>query len=269
MIHRLGLLGIICLAFPGACLSQVPPSIPVAPSAGPAPLDGYLQRWEQEMQRIQTLVAQLRLVEKDKTFQTASTSIGVAKYMKTGSGNQTINLALLELRKENRNDPDRKFICTGTYLYEMSFDQKVIRAFELPKPKPGQVADDNFLSFLFGMKAQDAKARYDLKLSKEDQWYAYVEIVPRTAQDRADFQRARVVLNRTNFLPRQLWFEKSNGDEVTWDLPRLDPGVVVDRREFDPPGVPQGWRVLEEVVKPGAVAPAAPSIQPKPGRTGQ
>ena len=112
MIHRLGLLGIICLAFPGAGLSQVPPSIPVAPSAGPAPLDGYLQRWEQEMQRIQTLVAQLRLVEKDKTFQTASTSIGVAKYMKTGSGNQTIKLYYDA--SDGVTDPSNLTICKNT-----------------------------------------------------------------------------------------------------------------------------------------------------------
>lgn len=268
MPHRLGLSGLVFLCLPMAGFGQAPAPLPVNPGSGPAPLDGYLQRWEQEMQKVQTLVAQLRLVEKDKTFQTASTSLGVAKYMKAGSGNQVLNLALLELRKETRNQPDRKFICTGAYLYEMNFDQKVIRAFELPKPKPGQVADDNFLSFLFGMKARDAKARYDLKLAKEDQWYAYVEIVPRTPQDRADFQKARVVLNRTNFLPRQLWFEKSNGDEVTWDLPRLEPGTPVDRREFDPPGLPQGWRVLEETIKPGVAPSPTPAGQPKPGRSG-
>jgi len=260
MFHRITSILFVGVIIQAKSYSQSPPAIPISPPAGPAPLEGYLQRWEQEMLRIQTLVAQLRLVEKDKTFQTVSTSLGVAKYMKVGVGQQSVNLALLELRKENRNDPDRKFICTGTYLYEMSYDQKVIRAFELPKPKPGQVADDNFLSFLFGMKAQDAKARYDLRLSKEDQWYAYVEIAPRTPQDRADFQRARVVLNRTNFLPRQLWFEKSNGDEVTWDLPKLDPGLPIDRREFDPPGLPQGWRVLQETVKPGAVSPSTQPV---------
>jgi hypothetical protein len=47
---------------------------------------------------------------------------------------------------------------------------------------------------------------------------------------------------------------------VTWDLPRLDPGAPVDRREFDPPSVPQGWRVLEEAVKPSV---AAPPVQPR------
>ena len=261
MIRRFFAIFAVCAMVPAVSLGQtgIPPAVPV-PMAGPAPLDGYLQRWEQEMLRVQTLVAQLRLIEKDKTFQAASTSIGVAKYMKVGSGAQAVNLALLELKKENKNEPDRRFICTGTYLYEMSFEQKVIRAFELPKPKPGQVADDNFLSFLFGMKAQDARARYDMKLVKEDQWYAYLDVLPRTPPDRADFQRARVVLNRTNFLPRQLWFEKSNGDEVTWDLPRLDPGAPVDRREFDPPSVPQGWRVLEEAVKPSV---AAPPVQPR------
>ena len=41
------------------------------------------------------------------------------------------------------------------------------------------MANDNFLSFLFGMRAAEAKRRYDLKLEREDQHYYYIMVLPR------------------------------------------------------------------------------------------
>ena len=83
-----------------------------------------------------------------------------------------------------------------------------------------------------------------LKLAKEDRWYIYVDIAPRNKADRGDFSRARLVLNRDTFLPRQLWFEHANGNEVTWDIPQLKSGVTVDRRFFDKPTLPPGWKLV-------------------------
>src|SRR5262249_45575429 len=148
---------------------------------------------------------------KDKTFDTVQKFTGFAQYMKAGAGATGMNLAMLELRPEGKGEISHKFICTGTFLYQFLPAQKEVRAYELPRPKPGQVAEDNFLSFLFGMKAEEAKRRYDLRLAKEDQWYVYVDILPRFPRDKADFQRARIVLNKDSFLPRQLWFEQPNG----------------------------------------------------------
>src|SRR5262249_32257012 len=152
--------------------------------------------------------------DKDKVFQTASKYAGYAQYMKAGNGPTAQNLALMEMKVAGKTDVAEKFICTGTFLYQFLPAQKEIRRYELPRPKPGQVADDNFLTFLFGMKADEARKRYDLTLTKEDKWYIYIEVKPRFAADRADFARARLVLNRDSYLPRQLWFEHGNGNEV-------------------------------------------------------
>lgn len=237
-----------------------PPAAPPAATPPNPALDRHLVRWEQEMQKVQTLAALLNLSEKDKTFDTVQKFSGYAQYMKTGTGATGTNLAMLELRPEGKNDISHKFVCTGTFLYQFLPAQKEVRAYELPKPKPGQVAEDNFLSFLFGMKAEEAKRRYDLRLAKEDQWYIYVDILPRFPRDRADFQRARIVLNRDSFLPRQLWFEQPNGSEVTWDLPRLQVNAKVNRTDFDAPRLPQGWKMTQvpqnadlppRVVRPG------------------
>ncbi len=229
------------------------PATAAAPTADPA-LDQHLLRWEQEMQRVQSLAALLNLTERDKTFRTEQKFSGFAQYLKAGNGPGSLNMAMLELRQPGRQEIARKYICSGTFLYEFLPAQKEIRAHQLPPPKPGQVADDNFLSFLFGMKASEARRRYDLRLAKEDQYYIYVDIAPRDARDRADFQRARIVLNRDSYLPRQLWFEHANGNEVLWDIPRIQNGARVNRADFDAPRPPAGWR-LSQVPLNGEVPP--------------
>src|SRR5947199_27600 len=85
---------------------------------------------------------------------------------------------------------------------------------KIPSPPPGQVSDDHFLTFLFGMKAEQAKQRYELKVTREDQYYIYLDVTPRSPQDRSDFVRAQLVLSKESFLPRQLWFEQPNGSTI-------------------------------------------------------
>jgi TIGR03009 family protein len=229
---------------PGQAQPALPPGQQPAPPAAPPldsehnPLDKFLLRWEQEMKNVDTLAAQLSRVEENKTFQTVDVFVGTARYMKP-------NLASLEMQKKDKPDQTQKFVCSGQMLYEYAPAQKEIRAHPLPAPKPGQVSDDNFLSFLFGMKAEEAKRRYDIKVAKEDQWYVYLDVLPRFDADKADFQRARLVLNKDTFMPRQLWFEQPNKDTVTWDIPKIETKVPLKREEFLVPAVPQGWTMKQ------------------------
>ncbi|MBY0522507.1 MAG: TIGR03009 domain-containing protein [Gemmataceae bacterium] len=226
-----------------------PPAAQPPAANNPARLDQLLNRWEQEMKNIQTLTADLNRTMLDKTYQGTDVFTGTAKYMKP-------NLAMLELQKKSNAQVFEKYICSGTFLYEWVPGNKVIRAHELPPPKAGQVGDDNFLSFLFGMKAEEAKRRYDLKLVKEDQWYVYIEVLPRFPADKVDFQKARLVLNQSNFLPRQVWFEQPNGNEITWDIPKIQSGTQIKREDFAPPAtLPQGWNIIR-VPRADAAAPA-------------
>jgi len=207
-----------------------------APALDPARnrLDALLLRWEQEMGKVQTLAVQCTRTTVDKTFQVTDVFEGTAKYMKP-------NLAMLEMQKKDKPQVFEKYVCSGAFLYEYAPQTREVRVHELPGPKPGQAEGDNFLSFIFGMKAEEAKRRYDLQLVKEDQWYVYLEIKPRLPADKADFQKARLVLNNQTFLPRELWFEQPNGNEVKWDLPRVDNGAKLSRVDFTAPATPPGW----------------------------
>src|SRR5436305_14003908 len=83
---------------------QAAPAAPAAPTPGRSALDGYLLRWEQEMQKVQTLAAQLARIDKDKTFQTTQKFVGYAQYMKSGTGPSTLNLAMLQMNLEGKED---------------------------------------------------------------------------------------------------------------------------------------------------------------------
>jgi TIGR03009 family protein len=250
---------------------QTPAAPPAAPASG-ATLDAHLAKWEAAMKSIETLGAQLTRVDKDPVIEQVQRLTGTAYYMKAGSGSSAQNLALLELTLEGQKEPKEKFVCTGTYIYQFLPEQKEIRYYELPKPKPGQAAEDNnLLSLLFGMKADDAKKRYELKLAKEDKYYIYVDITPRSPADKADFQRARLVLNKSNYLPRQLWFEHANRSEVMWDIPNLQVGMALERRSFDAPQAPKGWKIVagekqrsQPIVRPASPTPSGGSATPTP-----
>jgi TIGR03009 family protein len=238
----LALLG-VALFSPLARAQQPPQPPPAGAPAARDPLDEALVRWERAMSGIASLKAQCIRTTVDKSFQTTEIYEGEAKYLKTAG----VNLASLEMYKRGRKDVFEKYICTGTFLYEYKPQNKVIHVHDLPKPPPGQVSDDNFLSFLFGMKAAEAKRRYQLTWvppPANDRWYYYIDIRSREKADQADFSRARLVLSASTFLPRQLWFEQPNGNEVTWDFPQLTTGAGLRAQEFAEPRPPDGWQMI-------------------------
>ena len=223
--------------------AQQQPSNP-DPSADPR-LDIVLGNWEKAMQNVQTLKAKVNRTKLDKTFNTTELFEGEANYLR-GAAGQT-SRASLEMFKKGQPQNFEKYLCTGNFLYQWSPAEKVIRRHELPTPKPGQLADDNFLSFLFGMKAADAKARYQMTYvpaPANDKWYQYLQIEAKQVADKADFTKARLVLMAHNYLPRQLWFLQPNGDEVTWDFPKVDSPANVNANTFAHPQLPAGWQFI-------------------------
>lgn len=233
-----------CLATPLLLLAQGQAApLQTPPAQASSELDMVLGGWEKAMSSLDSLVAQCTRTEINKVYQAKDIYEGSAKYLRTKQG----SLASLEMKKHNRPEVFERYLCTGTYFYQFVPQQKEVRVHDMPKPKQGQVADNNFLQFLFGMKAVEAKLRYEMTFvppPANDQWYYYIDIRPRTAADKVDFTRARLVLLRSNFMPRQLWFEEPNGNEIIWDFPRITANQEISLQEFAPPQLPEGWRYV-------------------------
>jgi TIGR03009 family protein len=212
-------------------------------------LDYTLQKWEQAMTTLDSFAVTCRRSTKDKTFGDIAVYEGSAKFLK-GTQGQT-SRALLEM--VSKKDPNKyeRFLYTGTYLYEWVPGTKVLRVHDVPRPKPGQpLFDDNIVALLFGMTANAAQRRYQMTwvpdTKDNNKYYHYLQVLPRTPADKADFTEARLVLTARDFLPRQVWYHQPNGNEITWDFETLrrNADSRVTATSFAPPqSLPQGWRV--------------------------
>jgi TIGR03009 family protein len=195
-------------------------------------LDAVLLSWERRMQPIQSASAQCTHTVVNKVLKDMEVFEGTAQFMKP-------NLAIIDLKMKDRPQDVEHIVCTGTFVYQFVPAGQVIKIYEL---KTGQSNQDSFLPFLQGMKAQDAKARYDLNLVKEDKWWIYLDIVPRLPEDKGDFARARLVLSSQTFLPRELRFWEPNGNENIWDIPKIQANAPLKRTDFGQPQLPAGWK---------------------------
>jgi TIGR03009 family protein len=234
---------------------QPPAPPPVALDPAKNRLDALLLQWEARMKGVQGLVAECVRTETDDVDKTQVVFQGTAKFLRP-------NRALLYMQKKSNPDIYERYICTGTFLYEYRPQNKLVRIHQLPAPPPGgqQVVEDNFLAFLFGMKAEEAKRRYTITLMGEDQNYVYLQIIPNYAADKADFSKARLALFNTTFLPREVSFQQPNGTIVKWDVPRIDTSAPLSPGDFNPVPVAKDWK--QEVVRPADVPGAAPGALP-------
>jgi TIGR03009 family protein len=233
-----------------AAAQQAPPQLPAgsapaaptiqAPPSNPE-LDGYLEHWEKEMKSFRTLALKLTRIDEDKVLRGVTQYEGIAYFMKTGSGASARNLILLQTSPKGSNELAEKFVCSGTFLYYFDRSAREVQARELPKSRPGAMPDDNFLG-MFGLQADEAKRRYSLTLTKADANFIYIDILPRFARDKEDFEKAQIVLNKSNFMPRRLWYRQPNKTEVSWDIVNATVNGNMNQRWFDKPETPPGWK---------------------------
>ncbi len=241
---------------------QVPPAPPAAPPVAGAPsaLDMHLMNWERSMGSVKNFHVEIAMTKKDAVFQREKKYKGVVLCMKP-------NYAILRL--ENLGDATKQdyeaYICNGKSVFQYSGVEKTITEYKIPNAaaNPGAGTDNLMLDFLSGLRADDAKKRFDISVFKEDQHYVYLDIKPRFAKDAQDFVQLRMALFGPNtkvaYLPCQVLKTDPKGDTELWvfsnhqvNLPGIEPNVF----EFKP--VP-GFKIQQ----------APPVQQAPPQRPGQ
>jgi len=74
---------------------------------------------------------------------------------------------------------------------------------------------------LLSFEAKQAQQRFQTRLTKEDDHYVYVEMFPGNPDDKRDFTRAQVVIDKATYLPRRLWYAVSDGTSNLYDITRI------------------------------------------------
>jgi TIGR03009 family protein len=241
--YSVALLGVLAFAA-GSTAQQSDPK--PTPTGTPEQLAAHLAQWEREMTAVKSISAECKRTDVNRVRNDRVELSGVVKCLKVEGGDKSDKLALLELKRKDNPALYEKYIFTGELLYRFAPSVKTIFVHKLR----GGVADDNFLDFLFQFKAEAMKKRYELTLvfpnGPDDPNYIYFDMKPKLEADKAEFQRARLVLYKKNYLPAQLWFEEPNGDHHTWELMKVMPNdPALKPAEFVAPEKPAGWQIKE------------------------
>jgi len=257
--NSIALFGVLVITAGVAAQQPAPP-----PVGTPEQRDAHLAQWEREMAAVKSISAECKRTDVNLVKNNKVELAGVVKCLKVESaGGKVDKLALLQLGPVGKPEEFvEKYICTGGLLYRFAPRDRTIWVHKLK----GQVADDNFLDFVFQLKAEAMKKRYDMTLvMPDDPNYIYFDIKPRAESDKVEFERARLVLIKKNYLPAQLWFKEPNGNYHTWDLSKVkanDPEVKP--KEFVAPEKPKDWEMKDAKETPPETQPRV--IRPAPDK---
>lgn len=231
----------------------------VAQPPAPETLDTVLRGWEKAMGDLQSFACVAKRITTDRVVNAIDEYQGYAMFMKP-QANGGMPRARLELAKE-KSENFEKVIVTGGALYQYSPATKTIHVHNLPKG--AKAADqESLLAFLFGMSAEQAKNRYDMKLEYPDGKahpdYHIIHVAPRLDKDKADFVSAQLLLYRSNHLPARVWYLQRNKNTIEWNLTKIQTNVNIPvEKYFVFEDIP-GWRT--ERGDKAAIGPA-----PRPG----
>lgn len=239
-----GLIAVLAFTFAGLGQGVVPQP------AARGDVDSVLRGWEKAMTDLHNFTCIAECQTLDKALGSTDTDKGYAMYMKPTNPADGSRAKLVLMNLKTR--VEKKYICSGVFMYEYVPAQKLIRVHKMEGKKEQQ---ESFLTFLFGMGANQAKNRYQMELEKTDAAYNYLKILPKLPQDKNDFAQARLALYRGDNLPRQIWYRQPNGTEVTWTITDLKMDLSAMSAKHFFPDQPAGWKVEN-------AAPPAPAALP-------
>lgn len=179
----------------------------------PADLEQLLDEWEQKTTRIKTLHGHHHRWSYESTFCVEKRSFGEFYYEAPDRGRidmKGIEPSSREVSKkvDAQGVPykivkpsSERYVCTGEEVVKIDDDIKEFDVFPLPKELRGVGIVNSPLPFLFGMKAEDTKRRFQLTLLSNTPNEARLKAVPRLEMDYANYQEALIILDKQNFLP--------------------------------------------------------------------
>ena len=218
---------IVCAMASGMSLVAFAQQQPAAPSQGnqprppnavlqvpnlPPELERLLKTWEQESAKIETLTGRHERSEFNHVFQVETRTEGKFFFDAPDKGRIDMNGKKLKatdisLRKDEQGNPYRlqsghseRWICTGQEVLQINDDAKEMDVIPIPKEAQGRNIINTPLPFLFGLKAEEAKKRFQIELlpTKANDYFS-LKIIPKTNKDA--FRMAYVKLDRQLFVP--------------------------------------------------------------------
>ncbi len=215
-----------------------------APGDSNSNLDALLRGWEKRTAEMRSLRCEFRRKIRQQAYPDVIEEYGRAVYIRPNRGR--MDLWRVQQRNGKRELVRSEiFICDGRNIHQYVFDAKEYIRHVLPPSEAGEQAARSALPFLFGMTAREARRRFDLRLYKESEKYAWLEIRPRAEQDKRQFRLVKVVLNKETYLPQAVLVVEPVGDQYLYEITRIEvnPEPPVSEEVVQPLRPPRDWQV--------------------------
>lgn len=153
------------------------------------------------------------------------------------------------------SDGGEHWVCTGKSIFEFSYQKKQLIERPLPENIRGQAITYGPLPFVFGAKADDLQARYDMRLitPRDAKGEIWLEAWSRYRQDRASFLKVQIILGEDDMLPTAIQLFDPNG--TTRTAYQFHDRVINDPLEwfkgvFEKPRTPLSWKYVLDDPQP-------------------
>lgn len=257
-------------------------------------LEAILDEWEQKSSQIKSLKGKHTRTVFNLVFEVEKRAEG--RFFLETPDKGRIDLTGLEVKKNTKSDrigksgnpfrveSDRaeKWICNGEEILMVNDEDKSYDIAPLPNELRGTNIVKGPLPFLFGIKADDAKRRFQLSLAKSpDPSQHAILVVPRLPEDQQNYKIAKIGLDKRTYLPRSVMLLDPTGNLETRyffeiedvnnrnKLDNIADWFGGDRDPYHPDLKRKGYKLVvhsdagdsKGAAAPGSPRPAAPNGQ--------
>lgn len=234
----------------------------------PPELEEILVNWERSSKKVNRLSGKFIKFTYQHTFSVETRAEGDFLYEAPDRGVYMVKGVHIQTGEKSKKvdakgtpydlkpDQPERWICNGSEIMRFNETDRTYESVSIPPENRGENIIDGPLPFLFGMRADQAKRRYDMKLIKLTKEEAWISAIPRLQMDAANYQEAIVILNLADYLPNAVKLvDPSGSSETVHRFGQMDinrkPGLL-SRDPFQPSLV--GYK---KVIPPSSARPDA------------
>jgi TIGR03009 family protein len=226
-----------------------------AKPVNPANMEWLLKKWEHQSSLLKTLDVTVLRIDDNPAW-------GEIEYYEGRALFKSPNLAFIDFNKITQDDkkkplrdpqkkdkwlatPYERIVCTGEEVWQYKSDTQQIFIYPLGKNEKKKAIEEGPLPFLFNMRAEDARQRYQMSLISEDAKGYGVSIKPKLQEDKESFSIAFVNLDRKYLLPVRIMLKSPDGKSLKdFRLGPMYPNKAVNDKNFEGKPLGSPWKIV-------------------------
>lgn len=194
----------------------------------------FLTQWEARSSKIKSIHGKQQRSEFNHVFEVEKRSEGdfflqTPDKGRIDMGKVKIAEGAVSPRKNQNGEPYKLetdqsvcWICTGDEILVLQEDEKTYQSEMIPEEQRGTNIVHSPLPFLFGMKAEEAKTRYDMVLRRNSTGSATIEVMPKMEKDRQNYQVAWVTIDKKTYLPLQVRMRDQSNLDIVYTFSNVE-----------------------------------------------